>query len=543
MPLRSPAPAARASRRETGAADRSPLALKVGFVGERGLDWLGAWVEAVTLSPAAERLDGPGAPLDCVVIDPDPHGVGRPELERLASAARASGAPIVGVARGGQDPPAWSGLADLAIGEGSPDGAGSALSSPPPIDPREINPIGFRHFDVAGFVALLTGAQEERLGEALPLLEEVANQEPVVLYAPRETTIPALPPGVMRTTPKRELPSLLRMLRGNLAVVDHPAFHRDDFERATWLVRLCAAGIPVAAAGVSEGLRALLGAELADAVEGPFWPDMLDHDLRERASVAARRAALRGHSLDARWRALAAELGIAVPPRQKVSVVLSTRRGEWLEHGLGQVAKQTYAPLELVVVLHGREFEPDVEEWLARRWDGELRVVRAPSDVNLGQALNLGLEAATGTLVTKMDDDDPYSVDHVWDLVLAAEYSGAELIGKAAEFVYLEEIDLLTRRFMGDTERRNHRLAGGGLMARREALVEVGGWPARPRGEDTVLIRTFMQADRPVHRTHGYGYILYRHGRDHTWNTYVDYFLIQSEREWRGLRYDQAGIE
>ena len=543
MPLRSPVPAARTSRREGGAADRSPLSLKVGFVGERGLDWLGGWVDAVALSPAAEPLDGSDASLDCLVIDPDPHGVGRQELERLASTARASGAPIVGLGRGGGERPAWSGLADLAIGEGSPDGAARELSSPPPVDPRQINPIGFRHFDVAGFAALATGAQEDRLEDALPLLEEVADQEPVVLYAPREAEIPPLPPGVMRTTPKRELPTLLRVLRGHLGLVDHPAFHRDEFERATWLVRLAAAGVPIAATDLSDGVRAFLGRELADAVERASWPDLLDHDRRERASVSARRAALRDHSLDARWRALAAELGITLPPRQKVSVVLSTRRGDWLEHGLGQVAKQAYAPLELVVVLHGDGFESDVEEWLTRRWDGELRLVRAPSELNLGEALNLGLEAATGALVTKMDDDDPYSVDHVWDLVLAAEYSGADLVGKAAEFVYLEEIDLLTRRFMGDTERRNHRLAGGGLMARREALLEVGGWPARPRGEDTVLIKTFMQADRPVHRTHGYGYILYRHGRDHTWNTYVDYFLIQSEREWRGLRVDQAGIE
>ena len=56
--------------------------------------------------------------------------------------------------------------------------------------------------------------------------------------------------------------------------------------------------------------------------------------------------------------------------------------------------------------------------------------------------------------------------------------------------------------------------------------------------------RPQLQASRAEHVwTHGFGYILNRHGRGHTWNTYVDYFLIQSQREWRGLRFDETTIE
>ena len=65
----------------------------------------------------------------------------------------------------------------------------------------------------------------------------------------------------------------------------------------------------------------------------------------------------------------------------------------------------------------------------------------------------------------------------------------------------------------------------------------------RSRGEDTWIVKNFKSAGRKTYRTHGYGYILNRHGQGHTWNTYVDYFLIQSQREWRGLRFDQSAIE
>jgi glycosyltransferase involved in cell wall biosynthesis len=195
-----------------------------------------------------------------------------------------------------------------------------------------------------------------------------------------------------------------------------------------------------------------------------------------------------------------------------------------------------------VVCLHGDDFSDGIEDWLRREWRGRLKIVHVDSELVLGDALNVGVEAASGLYVTKMDDDDPYSVDHLWDLVLALEYADADLVGKAAEFVYLEEIDLTIRRFMGDVETSNRRLAGGGMMARRESLRAVGGWPSRGRGEDSALVRIFDEAGRRVHRTHGFGYILNRHGRDHTWRPHVDYFLVQSEYEWRGLRYDKAGI-
>jgi hypothetical protein len=127
--------------------------------------------------------------------------------------------------------------------------------------------------------------------------------------------------------------------------------------------------------------------------------------------------------------------------------------------------------------------------------------------------------------------------------VLALEYSGADLVGKGAEFVYLTWIDLTMRRFMGDGESDHPRLAGGAMMARKAPLQAIGGWPSRSRGEDTWIVRNFKKAGRRTYRTHGFGYILNRHGSGHTWNTYVDYFLIQSQREWRGLRFDETAIE
>jgi GT2 family glycosyltransferase len=223
-----------------------------------------------------------------------------------------------------------------------------------------------------------------------------------------------------------------------------------------------------------------------------------------------------------------------------VSVIFSTRRQQWLSFGLAQVARQNYQPRELVVCLHGEEFSPDVEERLRAEVEGPLRIVHVAGELTLGDALNAGVEVASGAYVTKMDDDDYYSTDHLDDLVLALQYSGAELCGKAAEFVYLEEIDVTVRQLTRDVETR---LAGGGMMFRRDVLRELGGWPSLSRAEDLAIVRRFEENGRRIHRTSPHGYILNRHGRDHTWRPYVDYFLFRSGRQWRGLRFDQTGID
>ena len=518
-----------------------PLDLRVGFVGKRGLQWLGGWVDPVSLGDdgASPALAAP-ADLDALVLDPDPPGVARAEVERLAREARAAGTPVIGVADPDGGRPLWRGLADLAVGS-DPSGGGERLvDAPPPVDPRLVNPFRFSYADVAGLAAVLTGPAAARgLREALPLLAEAAAEEPVTLFTTRQAELPELPPGVASAVSRpAALAGRVGLLHRHLGVLDHPALHANDWSRAGWLVRLCAAGVPVAAAELSAEVRRLLGPELAAALEPIAWPDVLDLDARERISVSLRRAALRHHSLAARWRSVASATGLRVAS-PTVTVVFSTRRESWLAHGLEQIAKQTYEPIELVVALHGDDFSPGVEGRVEQQVGRPVSVIHVDSELTLGDALNQGVATSSGALVTKMDDDDFYSPEHLWDLVLAVEYSGADLVGKAAEFVYLEEIDVTIRQLSKDTETR---LAGGGMMMRRESLLKVGGWPSMSRAEDLTLVRTFVKSGLKVHRIPPHGYILNRHGRDHTWRPHVDYFLFRSGWQWRGLRFEETGV-
>lgn len=122
-----------------------------------------------------------------------------------------------------------------------------------------------------------------------------------------------------------------------------------------------------------------------------------------------------------------------------VSILLATRRPRFLSWALANVARQDYPEVELMLALHGEGFT-GVEERIAEL-PHPARVLRAPADEPLGAVLNAATEASGGTLLAKMDDDDMYGAEHIWDLVLAREYSGAQLVGKSLEFIYLAASD------------------------------------------------------------------------------------------------------
>ena len=197
---------------------------------------------------------------------------------------------------------------------------------------------------MAGFLATARRGRRTRRRSApgSALLAAATRFDPVSLRGAAELADVRLPGGVV---PARSLDEgdedELAVLHSRLGVLDHPSFHASEFERAGWIAKLCAAGVPVCAAEISDSLAALLGAELAALLEPLRARDLADLDRRERASVALRRAALREHSAAARWRQIAAAAGLEVPGRPMVSVILSTRRESWLEHGIAQVARQT----------------------------------------------------------------------------------------------------------------------------------------------------------------------------------------------------------
>ena len=339
-----------------------------------------------------------------------------------------------------------------------------------------------------------------------------------------------LPPGVeaQRVVHRRNL----RRLRRIHHLEDTAAFHSSVVARAGDLARLAALGLVVHLADEDQRLRPVLGGDfyrLATAnVRG------LNADARELLSVGLRRAALREHSSWGRGE-----------ERPLVSILLATKRSAFLPWALANAARQTYPRTELILVLHGEGFA-GVEQRVAEL-PLPAKVLRMPASEPLGAVLNAATAAANGTLLTKMDDDDVYGVDHLWDLVLAREYSGAQLVGKWLEFVYLAASNRTIRWFNGCGEcYQTSALAGGTLLISRRDLDGVGGWRKVPGGVDTALAEDVLRASGRIYRTHAVGFMLVRHGCRHTWSDpdgTDDALLAKADRVWCGFQPARAGIE
>jgi hypothetical protein len=123
------------------------------------------------------------------------------------------------------------------------------------------------------------------------------------------------------------------------------------------------------------------------------------------------------------------------------------------------------------------------------------------ADAIFGDVLNAGLAAAGGELVVKMDDDDWYGPDFLLDLLLARHYSGAEVVGTTAEFVYLTASNRTVRRNK-PTEVAARSVAGGTMLLGRDHLRSLGGFRRVRRFVDASLLSAVHATGGTVYRAH-----------------------------------------
>ncbi len=153
--------------------------------------------------------------------------------------------------------------------------------------------------------------------------------------------------------------------------------------------------------------------------------------------------------------------------------------------------------MEVIVALHGVTDDASQATACLREHDMEGHVIEVDQSVPLGSVLNLAAEVASGDLLSKWDDDDLYGEHHLTDLALALRHSGAEMVGKAAEFLYQEPENRTILRYRSGQERPSLELAGGTLTMSRLAFDDVGGFPPTRRTVDHYIKQAFGPADSP----------------------------------------------
>jgi glycosyltransferase involved in cell wall biosynthesis len=233
--------------------------------------------------------------------------------------------------------------------------------------------------------------------------------------------------------------------------------------------------------------------------------------------VTTRRLALSRFAPEAYWGELGRRYGRPCVAPPSISVLVPTRRADFLPFVLAQIERQDWPDFETVLVLHGLcADDPSVQKAVAG-FCRPLVVVEVPGETVFGAALNAGIARCSGRLLTKMDDDDWYGPHHLTDLVLARAYSGATVVGLTGYSVYLHGSDTTIRWTTPPTEAPAGWLAGGTMLLGLEDVRELGGWRATPSAVDWHLLASVRAAGGWLYATHDLGFLYYR-GHDHTWS-------------------------
>ena len=238
----------------------------------------------------------------------------------------------------------------------------------------------------------------------------------------------------------------------------------------------------------------------------------------------------------------------AATGRTSVSITLATRRPENIDVWAPIVALQSYRPLQAVAALHGAHWSAADEFRIRSILEPsgiDVQTVRVDQSKELGEVLQAAASRSDGDVLIKWDDDDLYSTTHVVDLLRARHYSGAEVVGKAGDFYYLQGAHTTVRRVQAPHEIFSPTLAGSALTIGRDDLRAVGGWDPLPRREDAALVEKVRRAGGRSYRTVGFGLLVIRRADSaaHTWNPGDGVFLATGNPRRPGLDANWAMID
>ncbi len=102
----------------------------------------------------------------------------------------------------------------------------------------------------------------------------------------------------------------------------------------------------------------------------------------------------------------------------KVSVILPTyKRLAFLAASLPSVINQSYPDWECIVINDDPESRREIDEYTRSLGDARVRVIHNPQNLHIARSRNKGMAAASGDIISFLDDDDIWLPDHLAQVV------------------------------------------------------------------------------------------------------------------------------
>ena len=195
-----------------------------------------------------------------------------------------------------------------------------------PVNPRQVNPIGFKWATDRGLAACLARSIALKREETPPAVDGGGRG------LGEGGSVPGGPPGAV-VAPGRVEPAggAARRPGAARATAGFPPLHPAAAprcpltEHAGHIFELSAAGVPVHLWQMSAATGALLGCSLPQPWS---WPPLKLSRIPARGQCRRAPRGLREHSIEAAWRRVAEYAGAAVPRPRALSVIVATNLSE-----------------------------------------------------------------------------------------------------------------------------------------------------------------------------------------------------------------------
>lgn len=209
--------------------------------------------------------------------------------------------------------------------------------------------------------------------------------------------------------------------------------------------------------------------------------------LRERQVHKAWRIAFKEHTLSKRLQTICSDLGIQFLWEEfpRATLVTGTMREHLLPKCFKQFEEQTYPNKELILIFNG---DSRIIDRFKRKYTDNPNIVvtSMPQESTIGTILNFGAHKATGSYFFRVDDDDHYSPDYIFDSMLYLRAKRVDIFGKRASFFHFE----------GEPE----------IYLRKGALPPIKRFPARllHQNDDFLISGCSFGADVSFLKKNGY---------------------------------------
>jgi GT2 family glycosyltransferase len=166
----------------------------------------------------------------------------------------------------------------------------------------------------------------------------------------------------------------------------------------------------------------------------------------------------------------------------KISVVMSVHNGsKYLKDAVESILNQTFQDFEFIIVNDAST--DDTEEILKQFDDSRIKIIKNPENLGLTKSLNIGIKAAKGEYIARMDADD-ISLPHRFEIQVNFLENNPDYALVGSKFYNIDEsgntkslIDVpLDNLSIHETLKKNNCFAHGSIIMKKDAFLTVGGY-------------------------------------------------------------------